>query len=76
MAEPLKNSFITFSINNYKDLKIKYRKQGQVELRDIKPIKLRYTKSGNVILIAFDNNKDAWRSFALDKIQYVKIKNK
>ncbi|OGI00699.1 MAG: hypothetical protein A2Y25_11530 [Candidatus Melainabacteria bacterium GWF2_37_15] len=67
-------SFITFSISTNRDLKIKYNKQGHIELRDIKPINIKRTKKGNIIVVAFDRNKQDWRSFSLDKIKYVEIK--
>jgi predicted DNA-binding transcriptional regulator YafY len=74
-TEPLMKSFITFSITNNRDLKIKYNKQGYIEPREIRPLGLKYAKNGNIILIAFDKNKEKWRSFSIDKIKYVKIVN-
>ena len=68
-------SFITFAIKADMALKIKYAKQGYSEFRDIKPVQLKCAKNGNVILIAFDRHKLGWRSFSLDKIGYVKIKD-
>jgi len=66
-------SFITFAIRSARSLKIKYNKQGYSEYRDIKPVKLKHAKNGNVVLVAYDRNKQDWRSFSLDKIGYVKI---
>ena len=67
-------SFITFSIKENRNLKIKYKKQDYTEYRNIKPIELKIAKNGNIILLAFDRNKLGWRCFSLDKIKYVKIK--
>jgi len=72
----LTNSFITFSIKESRNLKIKYKKQDYAEYRSIKPVELKIAKNGNTILLAFDRNKLGWRCFSLDKIKYVKIKEK
>lgn len=65
---------VRFAGANYLCVEIDYRKKnGQRVHRTIEPYSLRRTQEGKIILHAYDRDRDAHRSFRVDRLQAINV---